>query len=75
MHLPTAEYVFVRLDGLRLSLTPLYDGTHRVARHSYTFFLLTISDREDFVSVSLLKPLLASGPVEPALPRSSGRPP
>ena len=51
-----AEYVFIRRDGARPSLTP-------------------ISDKEDWVSVSRLKPLLATGPVVPALPRHRGRPP
>ena len=70
-----AEYAFVRLDGLWRSLTPLYDGPHKVVRQSSTFFCLAIGDCEDSVLVSCLKPLLASGPVEPALPRHHGSPP
>ena len=63
VHLPPAlweaEYVFGRQDGARLSLTPLYDGPYRVVHRSNTYFRLAVGDREDSVSVSRLKPLLA----------------
>ena len=79
VHLPPAlweaEYVFVRRDGIRPSLTPLYDGPYRVVHRSDTFFRLAVGDKEDSVSVSRLKPLLAQGPVVPAQPRRRGRPP
>ena len=79
MHLPPAlweaEYVFVRRDSARPSLTPLYDGPYKVVQHSDRYFCLTIRDKEDSVSVSRLKPLLAAGPVVPALPRHRGGPP
>ena len=79
VHLPPAlweaEYVFVRPDGARLSLTPLYDGPYRVIHRSNTYFCLAVSDREDSVSISRLKPLLAEGPVVPAQPRCRGHPP
>ena len=78
VHLPPAlwkaEYVFVRRDGARPSLTPLYDGPYRVVRHSNTYFRLAIGDKEDSISVSRLKPLPATGPVVLALPRRRGRP-
>jgi len=79
VHLPPAlweaEYVFVRRDGIRPSLTPLYDGPYRVVHRSDTFFRLAVGDKEDSISVSRLKPLLAQGPVVPAQPRRRGRPP
>ena len=44
MHLPPAlweaKYVFVRHDGARPSLTPLYDGPYRVVHQSDTYFRL-----------------------------------
>ena len=79
MHLPPAlweaEYMLIFRDGACPSLTPLYDGPYRVVQLSDMYFRLAISDREDSVSVARLKPLLADGPVVPALPRRRGRPP
>ena len=57
------------------TLTPLYDGPYKVVRCSKTYFRLAIGDKEDSVLVSCLEPLLASGPVVPALPRRRGCPP
>ena len=68
-----AEYVFVCRDGACSSLTPLYDGRYSVVQRSDAYFPLAISDKEDSVSVSRLKPLLADGPVVPAQPRRRGR--
>ena len=55
--------MFVCRDCARPSLTPLYDGPYRVVHHSDAYFRLAICDREDSVSVSRLKSLLAEGPV------------
>merc|ERR1711860_148901 len=52
-------------------MTTAYHPHHR----SDTFFRLAVVDKEDSVSVSRLKPLLAQGPVVPAQPRHRGRPP
>ena len=70
-----AGYVFVCCDGVCPSLTPLYDGPHRVVHRSDTYFPLAVGDREDSISVSRLKPLLAESPVVPAQPHRQGRPP
>ena len=67
--------VFVRRDGDRPSLRPVYDGPYRVVHRSDTYFCLAVGDREDSVSVSRLKPLLTEGPVVPAQPRRQGCPP
>ena len=67
--------MFVRCDRALPSLTPLYDGPYRVVHRSDTYFHLAVGDREDSVSVSRLKPLLAEGPVVPAQPRRRGCPP
>ena len=69
------QSVFVCRDCARPSLTPLYDGPYRVVHHSDAYFRLAICDREDSVSVSRLKSLLAEGPVVPAQPRRRGCPP
>ena len=72
VHLLTAlwevEYAFVCWDGLRPSLTPLYDGLYKVVLCSSPFFRLAINDREDSVWVSCFTPFLASRPIQPALP-------
>ena len=76
VHLPPAlweaDYVFIHRDGARPSLTPLYDDPYNVVCRSKIYFRLAIGDKEDSVSVSRLKPLLASGPVVLALPRRRG---
>ena len=46
-----------------------------MVHRSNTYFRLAVGDREDSISVSRLKLLLAEGPVVPAQPRRRGRPP
>ena len=79
IHLPPAlweaEFVFVRRDGTKPPLTPIYDGPYRVLHRTPAYFRLAIGGNEDTVSVARLKPVLASGPVLPAQPRRRGRPP
>ena len=55
--LSTASHVYLRTDALRGALQPPYTNPHRVvSRPSDNYYLLDVSERQDTVSVDLLKP-------------------
>jgi hypothetical protein len=73
--LQTARFVFVRDDGHKPPLSPLYRGPYRVVTRSAKFFRLQLGDKEDSVSVDRLKPVFSTEDVTPVQPPRRGRPP
>ena len=69
-----AEFVFVRDDASKPTLSLLYRGPYRALRHSEKFFVIQISDKSDSVSVDRLKPVISSIPVIPGVPPVCGQP-
>ena len=73
--LHTARFVFVRDDGHKPLLSPIYHGPYKVLSRSDKFFRLLISNKEDSVSLDRLKPVFSA--VEhgaPVAPLCQGRP-
>eukprot|EP00096_Caligus_rogercresseyi_P013469 TRINITY_DN6112_c0_g1_i3.p1 TRINITY_DN6112_c0_g1~~TRINITY_DN6112_c0_g1_i3.p1 ORF type:complete len:203 (+),score=17.35 TRINITY_DN6112_c0_g1_i3:1001-1609(+) len=75
--LSSARFVFVRRDGARKPLQPLYDGPYEVVERGDKIFRLQIGNRLETVSIDRLKPTHfdLGQPIHPATPRSRGRPP
>ena len=79
-HIPPAlracRFVFVRRDGAKKPLQPLYDGPYEVLEHGDKYFRLRIGTREDTISIDRIKPAHhdPGQPVIPAVPKPRGRP-
>jgi len=73
--LQACEYVFVRRDGHKPSLSPCYDGPYLVLSKSPTHFKLQVGAAEDSVSIHRLKPAFLPPGSGAALPARRGRPP
>ena len=54
--LSTCEYVFIKHDAHRTPLTRPYRGPYKVKERKDKAFLISINDRDDWVSVDRLKP-------------------
>ena len=71
----TCPFVFVRKDGHKPPLAPVYDGPYRVLRRSPNVFLIQLGSRVDSVSVHRLKAASLPPDAVPADPPRRGRPP
>jgi hypothetical protein len=71
----TAEHVYVRRDGHKTPLSPLYEGPFAVVKSGEKFFVIKMGGKEATVSIDRLKPHQGGGPVVPADPTRRGRPP
>ena len=56
----TADYVFVREDDSKPSLSPLYRGSYKVLERFEKFFILKIDDKSNSVSIDRLKAVYSS---------------
>ncbi|KAG4079200.1 hypothetical protein HA402_015856 [Bradysia odoriphaga] len=54
--LSTCSHVFVRIDRVKPSLNPRYDGPFRVVKRLRKGYLLDMNGRNDTVSIDRLKP-------------------
>jgi hypothetical protein len=73
-YLEKADWVWVRKDGVKKPLGPLYDGPFQVSSRQREFFRVKMGDREESVSTSRLKPAHVPPGTEPAQPPKRGRP-
>ena len=72
----TATHVFIRRDGHKKPLEPLYEGPFRVVQRGRRHFSIQLGDKVDSISIERLKPVLGSGDTfcSEALPKKRGRP-
>ena len=54
--LSDARYVFIRRDGQRHSLKPLYDGPYKVINPGEKTFVIQVGTRSETISIDRLKP-------------------
>jgi hypothetical protein len=73
--LQMCEYVFVRHDGHKPSLSPCYDGPYLVLSRSPSHFTLQVGATVDSVSIHRLKPAFLPPGSGAAVPPRRGRPP
>ena len=67
------RHVFLRVEGQRSPLQPLYSGPYRVVKQSRNTLRLLLGDREEVVNLSRVKPCHELDPVV-AVPPKRGRP-
>jgi hypothetical protein len=72
--LASAEMVFVKNDGPKKPLAPLYNGPFKVIERHPKYFVIKVGDREDKVTVSRLQPAIVAADTRPAAPPQRGRP-
>ncbi|XP_064470352.1 protein NYNRIN-like [Ornithodoros turicata] len=72
--LDRCSHVFVRYDGVKKPLQPLYSGPYPVIRRTPAYFMLLVNGREDTVSLHRLKPAFIDASTLPAV-ASLGPPP
>ena len=72
--LDDCSHVFIRRDGHKKPLEPLYDGPYKVLSRGRRHFKLQVGDKTDNVTIERLKPVISATPVEAAVPRKRGRP-
>ena len=56
--LEDCEYVFVRIDKIRPSLTFKYDGPFKVIKRLRKFYIIDIKNKNISISIDRLKPRL-----------------
>lgn len=54
--LDTCSHVFLRIDLVRKSLQPPYEGPYKILKRRPKIFLLQINDKERWISIDRLKP-------------------
>ena len=69
------SYTFLRTNGLKPSLSPLYMGPLEVIQQSWNTTVLQMGSRQEKVNISRLKPYTGAERPEPVLPPRRGRPP
>ena len=72
---PDLRWVFVREDGARTPLAPLYRGPFKVLRQTRNCVVLQMGDKVDSVTLQRIKPYRVEGDVEVAVLPRRGRPP
>jgi hypothetical protein len=70
-----AKYVYVRRDGHKPPLSPLYEGPFAVLRSGDKHYEIQMGGRKETVSIDRLKPHLGDAAIMPAEPARRGRPP
>ena len=73
--LQECSHVFIRRQGLRRPLEPLYDGPFKILKRANTYYTVQLGDSQDTVSITRLKPVLTDSPIQEARPKKRGRPP
>jgi hypothetical protein len=71
----TAQHVYVRRDGHKPPLSPLYEGPFAVVKGGEKYFVIKMGSKEATVSIDRLKPHLGEAAIMPADPTRRGRPP
>ena len=72
--LAECSHVFVRRDGHKKPLEPLYDGPYKVVTRGRRHFSVQLGDKIDNITIERLKPVISATPVSEAVPRKRGRP-
>jgi hypothetical protein len=72
--LSTAKMVFVKNDGPRKPLAPLYNGPYLVLERHPKYFIVQMGEKQDKVTVSRLQPAAVPDDTQPAAPPQRGRP-
>jgi hypothetical protein len=74
-HLAEAEHVYMRVGGQQKPLAAPYAGPYLVLSKGAKTFTIQVGQRQEIVSVDVLKPHTGLGPVAPAEAPSPSRPP
>ena len=67
-------FVLIRREGYKPPLIPPYDGPFQVLERSDKFFRIKLGEREDKISIDLLKPAIIPNNATPGSPKKRGRP-
>ena len=72
--LQDCSHVFIRRDGHKKPLEPLYDGPYKVVSRGRRHFTVQLGDKTDTVTIERLKPVSSATSPTEAVPRRRGRP-